>query len=75
MLEIKYHNPKKKNALQPETYIKLAELFEQANKDDKIKVVVLHGGEFYSAGNDLSGFLKFANSDPSEIRKNASAGV
>ena len=56
LLEIKIHNPKKKNAIFAKTHKKLAELFRQANTDESIKCILLHGGDYFSAGNDLEAF-------------------
>ncbi len=50
------HDPKKKNAFFFKTMQKFAELFDNANKDDRVKCVVLHGGEIFSAGNDVEAF-------------------
>ena len=50
------HDPKKKNAFFFKTMQKFVELFEYANKDDNVKCVVLHGGEIFSAGNDVEAF-------------------
>ena len=56
IFEIKIHDPKKKNAFFLKTMQKFAELFDYANKDDNVKCVVLHGGENFSAGNDVAAF-------------------
>jgi len=56
ILEIKFHNPKKKNAWSKDTQAKMAELMKMANKDENIKVVFMHGGSYYSSGNDLGAF-------------------
>lgn len=58
IMEIKSHNPKKRNAWTKETQAKMVELFKIANQDDSIKVVLLHGGSYFSSGNDLSVFGK-----------------
>jgi enoyl-CoA hydratase/carnithine racemase len=44
ILEIKIHNPKKKNAFAGNTQMKFTEIFTNANTDDRIKVIVIHGG-------------------------------
>ena len=56
IMEIKLHDYKKKNAFFTKTMNKLAELMQYANSDPKVKCVVLHGGKFFSAGNDLEVF-------------------
>lgn len=50
LLEIKLHNPKKKNAFRSETILKITEIIHQAEEDKEIKVIMLHGGKFFSAG-------------------------
>jgi len=58
LLEIKINNPKKKNAIGTPPERKLAEIITAAQTDDNIKVILLHGGSFFSSGNDLSMFVK-----------------
>lgn len=62
LLEIKIHNPSKKNAIFEKTHKKLADIFRKANLDDKIKCILLHGGDYFSAGNDLDAF--YIGEDP-----------
>ena len=66
-MEIKIHDPKKKNAFFHKTMIKLVELLTYANKDNKVKCVVIHGGKFFSAGNDLEAF-QIGREDVDEVR-------
>eukprot|EP00347_Sterkiella_histriomuscorum_P009199 403342146 len=74
--EIKYHNPKKRNAFGIDTQYKIAELFEQINKNDEVKIVVLHGGSYFSSGNDLSAFQKaFIKGDFEDAMKQAKEGA
>ena len=68
ILEIKLHDPKKKNAFFNKTMIKLIELMEFANKDPKVKCVVIHGGKFFSAGNDLEAF-QIGRDDVDEVKR------
>jgi peroxisomal 3,2-trans-enoyl-CoA isomerase len=56
ILEIKIHDPKKKNSFFGKTQSKLIELFHYANTDDRVKCIVLHGGSLFSAGNDVEAF-------------------
>jgi enoyl-CoA hydratase/carnithine racemase len=63
VFEIKFHNPKFKNALGLELEIKLTELIKLAENDDEIKLIVLHGGQYFSSGNDLSVFMKITDFD------------
>jgi enoyl-CoA hydratase/carnithine racemase len=58
VLRVQFNRPDKKNALTLAMYTTVAELLNAANKDDGIRVVVLHGaGDSFSAGNDLGDFL------------------
>lgn len=57
LLEIKIHNPSKMNAISSVHEQKLAELVNAAQDDEKIKVILLHGGWFFTSGNDLGMFM------------------
>lgn len=61
------HDPKKKNAFFHKTMIKLDELMQYANKSQKVKCVVIHGGKFFSAGNDLEAF-QIGRDDVDEVK-------
>ena len=54
LLEIKNHNPTKRNASNNESQLLLARLVQEAQTDSSIKVIFIHGGLFYSSGNDIS---------------------
>lgn len=58
LLEIKIHNPKKMNAIGTPPEMRIAEIVTAAQTDDNVKVILLHGGSFFSSGNDLSMFMK-----------------
>lgn len=59
ILRIQLNRPEKKNAMTGSMYVALADLLNDAAKDDSIRVVVLHGaGDSFSAGNDVADFLK-----------------
>jgi enoyl-CoA hydratase/carnithine racemase len=59
ILRLQLNRPAKKNALTSNMYATLADLLNEAAKDDEIRVVVLHGaGDSFTAGNDLEDFLK-----------------
>ena len=61
ILRIQLNRPEKKNAMTGSMYIALADLLNEAAKDELIRVVVLHGaGDSFSAGNDVADFLKNA---------------
>jgi enoyl-CoA hydratase/carnithine racemase len=53
---VQMNRPAKKNAMTDSMYTAIAELLSDADKDDEIRVVVLHGaGDSFTAGNDLIG--------------------
>ena len=59
ILRIQLNRPEKKNAMTLAMYITLADLFNNAAKDDQVRVVLWHGaGDSFSAGNDIEDFLK-----------------
>ena len=59
ILRIRLNRPEKKNAMTLAMYITLADLLNDAAKDDQIRVVLWHGaGDSFSAGNDIQDFLK-----------------
>src|SRR6266576_45116 len=59
ILRIQLNRPEKKNAMTLAMYITLADLLNDAAKDDQIRVVLWHGaGDSFSAGNDMQDFLK-----------------
>jgi enoyl-CoA hydratase/carnithine racemase len=59
ILRIQLNRPEKKNAMTVAMYITLADLLNDAAKDDQIRVVLWHGaGDSFSAGNDIQDFLK-----------------
>src|SRR5437588_10244234 len=59
ILRIQLNRPEKKNAMTSAMYITLADLLNDAVKDDEIRVVLWDGaGDSFSAGNDIEDFLK-----------------
>src|SRR6266508_3307888 len=59
ILRIQLNRPERKNAMTSAMYITLADLLNDAAKDDQIRVVLWHGaGDAFSAGNDIQDFLK-----------------
>src|SRR5438132_7346416 len=59
ILRIQLNRPERKNAMTSAMYITLADVFNDAAKDDQIRVVLWHGaGDSFSAGNDLADFMK-----------------
>jgi len=59
ILSIQLNRPAKKNAMTSSMYVTMAELLNEAAKDDQIRVVLWHGaGNSFSAGNDIEDFMK-----------------
>jgi enoyl-CoA hydratase/carnithine racemase len=59
ILRIQLNRPSKKNAITSAMYISMADLLNNAAKDDSVRVVLWHGaGDSFCAGNDLDDFLK-----------------
>jgi enoyl-CoA hydratase/carnithine racemase len=59
ILRVQFNRPAKKNAMTAAMYIGLADLLNEADQDDNINVVLLHGaGDSFTAGNDLEDFAK-----------------
>jgi enoyl-CoA hydratase/carnithine racemase len=59
ILRIEFNRPAKKNAMTSSMYVTLADLLNDAAKDDQIRVVLWHGaGDSFCAGNDMDDFLK-----------------
>jgi enoyl-CoA hydratase/carnithine racemase len=59
ILRVTLNRPAKKNAMTSSMYTAMAEIFENAAKDDGIRVVVWNAvGDAFCAGNDLEDFLK-----------------
>jgi enoyl-CoA hydratase/carnithine racemase len=59
ILWVQFNRPAKKNAMTMAMYAGLADLLNEADKDENINVVLLHGaGDCFTAGNDLEDFVK-----------------
>src|SRR3954454_15446861 len=59
ILRVELNRPQRKNAMTSAMYITLADLLNDAAKDDQIRVVLWHGaGDSFSAGNDIQDLLK-----------------
>lgn len=68
VLTLTLNRPEKKNALTGSMYQTLTDTLRDAEKDDSVRVVILHGaGSDFSAGNDIHDFVA-AISDPQKIR-------
>jgi enoyl-CoA hydratase/carnithine racemase len=59
ILRVELNRPKKRNAMTSSMYVTLADVFNDASKDERIRVVLWHGaGDSFCAGNDIEDFLK-----------------
>jgi enoyl-CoA hydratase/carnithine racemase len=59
VLRVQLNRPMKKNAMTSRMYATLADVFNNAAKDEYTRVVLWHGaGDSFSAGNDIEDFLK-----------------
>jgi enoyl-CoA hydratase/carnithine racemase len=59
ILRVQLNRPSRKNALTSSMYIDLANIFNEAAKDEDTRVVLWYGaGDSFSAGNDVEDFLK-----------------
>ena len=57
ILCLQIHRPEKRNAITPVMYASLAQSLTQADEDEQVKVVVLHGTDScFTSGNDLNTF-------------------
>jgi enoyl-CoA hydratase/carnithine racemase len=59
ILRIELNRPAKRNAMTSRMYVTLADIFNDAGKDERTRVVLWHGaGDSFCAGNDVEDFLK-----------------
>ena len=59
ILRVTLNRPAKKNAMTSSIYVALADVFNNAAKDDRVRVVLWDAaGDSFSAGNDIEDFLK-----------------
>jgi enoyl-CoA hydratase/carnithine racemase len=59
ILRVQLNRPSKRNAMTSGMYVTLADVFNEAAKDERTRVVLWHGaGDSFCAGNDLEDFLK-----------------
>jgi enoyl-CoA hydratase/carnithine racemase len=59
ILRVELNRPSKRNAMTSAMYVTLADVFNDAAKDERTRVVLWHGaGDSFCAGNDLEDFLK-----------------
>ena len=58
ILGVELNRPKKRNAMTSSMYATLANVFNDAAKDERTSVVLWHGaGDSFCAGNDVEDFL------------------
>jgi enoyl-CoA hydratase/carnithine racemase len=59
VLRVQLNRPMKRNAMTSRMYATLADVFNNAAKDESTRVVLWHGaGDSFSAGNDIEDFLE-----------------
>jgi enoyl-CoA hydratase/carnithine racemase len=59
ILRVELNRPTKRNAMTSSMYVALAEILNEAAKDERARVVLWHGaGDAFCAGNDVEDFLK-----------------
>lgn len=59
ILRVQLNRPTKKNAMTSTMYVTLADVFNNAVKDERTRVVLWHGaGDSFCAGNDIEDFLR-----------------
>jgi len=59
ILDIQLNRPAKKNAMTSSMYVTMADVLDEAARDDQVRAVLWHGaGDSFSAGNDLEDFVK-----------------
>jgi enoyl-CoA hydratase/carnithine racemase len=59
VLRVQFNRPTKRNAMTSAMYVALADIFNEAAKDENTRVVLWHGaGDSFCAGNDIQDFLK-----------------
>jgi enoyl-CoA hydratase/carnithine racemase len=57
VLRVEMNRPEKKNAMTGAMYSRLAEVLNEADKNDDVRVVLWHGaGDSWTAGNDIADF-------------------
>ena len=58
ILRVQFNRPEKKNAMTGAMYTSLADIFNEADEDEEVRVVLWHSaGDTFSAGNDVGDFL------------------
>lgn len=73
LLEIKFNTPQNRNASTGEGQLVMSKLIKDAQNDLNIKVILIHGGKYYSSGNNLAALSNF--SDFEKVKKFGHAGI
>lgn len=58
VLQIQINRPDKKNALTAEMYQAMADALRASDEDAGVRALLIHGGDAFTAGNDLEDFFK-----------------
>ena len=58
ILKIRLERGHKKNALTEKMYLELGNLIDNSSKDPDVNVILIFGGEDFTAGNDLNDFIQ-----------------
>ena len=58
ILKIRLERGHKKNALTEKMYLELGNLIDNSSKDPDVNVILIFGGDDFTAGNDLNDFLQ-----------------
>jgi enoyl-CoA hydratase/carnithine racemase len=74
LFEIKIHRPQARNAMNDALNQKVRDLYTAASEDPNIKLVVMHGGKFFTSGNDLTTLSEYVN-DTEALRTYATNGL
>jgi len=75
LLEIKFHNARRKNSTTGAGQFLISKIINDAQKDEKIKVILIHGGNFFSSGNDLSALTSMLGKSKEEVQKASIEGI
>ena len=58
ILKIRLERTHKKNALTEKMYLELGNLINNSSKDPDVNVILICGGDDFTAGNDLNDFIQ-----------------
>ena len=66
LLEIKIHFPQRKNSVNGESMQVVRDVIRAAQSDKNVKVIMIHGGRYFSSGLDLMSFKDFGSMTPDQ---------